>query len=133
MFGVQTKLTATPKRLEKAKDKGAFNSFFHAAASIRTSARRSIVRSNTPGPEGGPIRTKTGKGGGLAKRKDSLLFHASKEGAEIGFMASTMDQSMEAHEHGKTRDGVKFSKRPTIQLALERSLARFHREWQGAI
>ena len=133
MFGVKTKLTATPKRVEKAKDKGAFKSFSHAAATIRTFARRSIKARKKPGPSGEPVRTKTGKGGGLAKRKDALLFHASKEGAEIGFMASVLDQSMETHEHGKVRGGVTFPKRPTIQPALERNLARFRREWQGAI
>ncbi len=133
MFGVQTRLQATPKPVQKATDKGAFNSFFHAAATIRTFARQSIVRSNKPGPPGGPVRTKKGRGGGQAKHKSSLLFRASKEGADIGFVASKMDQSMEAHEHGKVRGGVRFPKRPTMQPALERNLARFHREWQGAI
>lgn len=133
MFGVQTQLTATPKRVDKAVDKGAFRSFGHAAASVRKSARESIVRSNVPGPPDGPIRTKRGRGGGLAKRPGSLLFSADKKGASIGFMASKMDQAIESHEHGTRRGGVKFPKRPTMQPALERSLARFHREWQGAI
>ncbi len=131
MIGLQTKLTATPKRVDTAVKKGAFNSFSHAAASIRKSARDSIVRSNTPGPIGGPVRTKRGRGGGLAKR--SILFKADKDGAVIGFSASKIDQGMEVHEHGKSRGGVKFPKRPTMQPALERSLARFHREWRGAI
>lgn len=133
MFGVQTKLTATPKRVDKAVDKGAFGSFSHAAASVRKSARESIVRSSTPGPPDSPIRTKRGRGGGLAKRPGSLLFWADKKGAVIGFVASKMDQAIEAHEHGKERGGVLFPKRPTMQPALERSLARFHREWKGAI
>ncbi|KKM98312.1 hypothetical protein LCGC14_1159260 [marine sediment metagenome] len=135
MIGLQTKLTATPKRVDTAVKKGAFNSFSHAAASIRKSARDSIVESDKPGPPGGPIHSKPGPrgGAGLAKQKRSLLFHADKDGAVIGFMASTLDQSMETHEHGLTRGGVKFPKRPTMQPALERSLARFHREWEGAI
>jgi hypothetical protein len=131
MVGVQTKLTATPKRLETATKKGAFNSFSHGAASIRKSARESIVRSNTPGPPGGPVRTKRGRGGGLAKR--SILFKADKDGAVIGFAASKIDQAMEVHEHGGSRGGVEFPGRPTMQPALERNLARFHREWKGAI
>ena len=135
MIGVQTKLTATPKRLETATKKGAFKSFSNAAASIRKSARESIVSSDTPGPEGGPVHSKPGPRGGLglAKQKRSLLFHADKDGAVIGFMASTLDQAMEVHEHGTSRGGVKFPQRPTMQPALERSLARFHREWKGAI
>ena len=131
MFGVQTRMTATPKRVENAKNKGAFNSFSHAAASIRRDARQSIVRSDTPGPPGGPIRSKRGRGGGLAKR--AILFNADKDGAVIGPVASKMDQAMEAHEHKKVRGGVRFPKRPTMHLAQKRNLARFHREWRGAI
>jgi hypothetical protein len=44
-----------------------------------------------------------------------------------------MDQAIEAHEHGKRRGGVRFPERPTMQPALDRNLARFHREWKGAI
>lgn len=131
MFGMQTQLKATPKRVEKAVDKGAYRSFGHAAGSIFKAARASIVPSNTPGSPGGPVRTKRGRGGGLAKR--AILYKADKEGAVIGFAASKIDQAMEVHEHGKKRGGVRFPKRPTVQLALQRNLARFHREWQGAI
>jgi hypothetical protein len=119
------------KRLEKAIRKAAFENFFHAAASIRKDARQSIKRSDTPGPPGGPIRSKRGRGGGLAKR--AILFKVDKTGAVIGFSAAVIDQAMEVHEHGKERGGVRFPKRPTMQPALERNLARFHREWRGAI
>ncbi len=147
MVGVKTKLTPTPQRLETATKKAAFNSFFHGAASIRISAQESIVQSNTPGPPGGPIRSKLSnkrrrKSKSKRKRKRqskpglairSILFRADRDGAVIGFAASKIGQAMEAHEHGKSRGGVKFPQRPTIQPALERSLARFHREWRGAI
>ena len=133
MFGMQTQFKATPKRVNAAVDKGAFRSFSHGAASIRRAALDSIIRSNIPGPPGGPIRTKRDRGGGLAKRESTILYKADKKGAVIGFSASKIDQAMEAHEHGKERGGVKFPKRPTVQPALERSLARFHREWKGAI
>jgi hypothetical protein len=131
MFWMKTQMKATPKLVEKAAEKGAYRTFFHAAASIRKTARESIVRSNKPGPRGGPIHTKRGRGGGLAKR--SILYQANKEGAVIGFAASRIDRAMEAHEHGKRRGGVRFPKRPTMQPALQRNLARFHREWRGAI
>jgi len=119
------------KRLRKEVAKGAYNSFFHAAGSIRKAARKSIRRSNKPGPPGGPVRSKRGRGGGLAKR--SILFKADKEGAVIGFVASKIDQAMEVHEHGGVRGGVRFAKRPTMAPALEKNLARFHREWRGVI
>jgi len=131
MLGIQTQFRSTPKRVQKAIDKGAYRNFFHAAASIRKAARQSIRRSNTPGPAGGPVHSKRGRGGGLAKR--AILYKADKEGAVIGFAASKIDQAMEVHEHGKVRGGVRFPKRPTMQPALERNLARFHREWRGTI
>ena len=131
MFGTQTQFKATPKRVNKAVEKGAYRNFSHAAASIRKAAGALIVRSNTPGPAGGPIRTKRGRGGGLAKR--AILFNADKVGAVIGFAASKIDQAMAVHEHGEERGGVRFPQRPTMHPALERNLARFHREWKGAI
>ncbi len=131
MFGLKTQIKATPKRVQKAVEKGAYRSFMHAARSIRVAARDSIVASGKPGKPGGPIRTRRGRGGGLARR--SILYQADKSGAVIGFAASRIDQAMEAHEHGKRRGGVRFPKRPTVQLALQKNLARFHREWQWAI
>lgn len=130
--GLDTRSVATgKKKLDRAIAKGTFKSFAHAAASIRKTARASIKTRKKPGPPGGPIRTKSGKGGGLARR--SILFHADKIGAVIGFAASKIDQAIEAHEHGKERGGVRFPERPTIHPALQRNLARFHREWKGAI
>jgi hypothetical protein len=131
MFGMQAQFKATPKRVQKAAEKGAYRSFSHAAASIRKDARASIKRSDTPGPPGGPVRSKRSRGGGLAKR--AILFKADKEGAVIGFAASKIDQAMEVHEHGGRRGGAEFPQRPTMHPALERNLARFHREWKGAI
>jgi hypothetical protein len=131
MIGVKTKLTTTPKRVDAAVDKAAYRNFGHAAASIRKSARGSIERSNTPGPPGGPIRSKRGRGGGLAKR--SILYVHDKYGAVIGFAASRIDQAIQVHEHGGVRGGVRFPARPTMAPALQKNLARFHREWRGAI
>jgi len=136
VFGLEIRVTATPEQLRIAAEQGAYRSFAHAAASIGKEARTSIRgrlkgEGNKPGPPGGPIRTKTGKGGWRAKR--SIRFDAHKAGAVIGFIASRMGQSMEAHEHGATRGGVRFPSRPTMYPALERNLARFHKEWEGAI
>ena len=136
MFGTQTRIKITPQRVEKAAEKGAYKSFMHAAASIRKEAIKSIRNKSRsgggkPGPVGGPVRTKSGRGGGMARR--SLLYSANKDGAVIGFVASRMDQAMEVHEHGGIRGGVQFPERPTMQPALQRNLARFHREWEGAI
>jgi hypothetical protein len=148
MFGIRTKMTPDLRKLEKAQDKGAFKSFSHAAGSIRKSAIASIESSNTPGPPGGPIRTrlsnkrrkrrpkgapkrKRRKPPGLAKR--AILFQADKHGAVIGFTHSKISAAMSAHEHGKKYKGTLFPKRPTMFPALQRRLARFHHEWKGAI
>jgi len=133
MIGATTVFQSAPKRVDKAVEKGAYDSFVHAARSIRKAAQISIKgrRRGKPGPPGGPVRTKPGRGGYLAKR--AILYQANKEGAVIGFAASRIDQAMELHEHGRVRGGVRFPKRPTMAPALERNLARFHREWRGAI
>jgi hypothetical protein len=147
MFGVNTKLVTDLQKLEAAQDKGALKSFSHAAASIRLTAIASIERSNTPGPAGGPIRSRLNykrkrkktstprrkhARPGLAKNR-AIFFKADKHGAVIGFAYSRIKDAMSAHEHGKKYKGTKFPKRPTMQPALERRLARFHREWQGSI
>jgi hypothetical protein len=130
--GIDTRSIALGKdKLEKAAEKGAYRSFLYAARSIRKAARKSIRAHAEPGPPGGPIRTKRGRGGGLARR--AILYKADKEGAVIGFSASKIDQAMEVHEHGRRRGKVRFPQRPTMLPALERNLARFHREWKGAI
>lgn len=131
MFGVTTQLKATPKRVEKAADKGAYRSFFHAAASIAKSARESIEVSDVPSLPGQPVHTKRGRGGRLAKR--SIRFSADRHGAVIGFSAERLDTAMQQHEHGGVRGGVRFPPRPTMAPALLRNLARFHREWQYSI
>jgi hypothetical protein len=132
MIGVRTKIQVDSKPVEDAAQKAAYRSFGHAAASIRKDARASIKpRGKRTGPSlpGEPVRTK--RGGYLARR--AILYHADKEGAVVGFAASKIDQAMEVHEHGGTRGGAKFPKRPTMQPALERNLARFHRSWDRAI
>lgn len=131
MFGTQTRITMTPKKVEKAADKAAYRNFFHAAASIRKDARKSIKSSKKKSSPGEPVRTRRGRGGGLARR--AVLFRADREGAVVGFAASKIDQAMQVHEHGGVRGGVLFPARPTMAPALQRNLARFHRDWRGAI
>jgi len=131
MFSTQARIIVTPKKVENAADKAAYRNFFHAAASIRKDARASIKRSKKKSQPGEPIRTRRGRGGGLAKR--SVLYRADRDGAVIGFASSKIDQAMQTHEHGGVRGGVRFPARPTMAPALQRNLARFHREWRGAI
>jgi hypothetical protein len=131
MINAKATFKLAPRRVTNAAEKGAYKSFFHAAASIRKDARASIVRSNKPGPPGGPVRSKRGRGGGLAKR--SILYKATREDAVIGFAASKIDQAMQLHEHGGKRGRTTFPRRPTMAPALERNLRRFHREWRSSI
>lgn len=130
MIGARTKIQVNPKPVEDAVQKAAYRSFGHAAASIRKDARASIKRRGKrtgPSRPGEPVRTKRS----FARR--AVLYHADKEGAVVGFAASKIDQAMEVHEHGGRRGGATFPERPTMQPALKRNLARFHRSWDAAI
>jgi len=128
MIAVQTQYKWTPQRTQRAVDKGAYRNFAHAAASIRKDARKSIKARKKPSRPGEPVHTHRGT---FARR--AILYAADKQGAVVGFAASKIDQAMEVHEHGGERGGVRFPKRPVMFPALQRNLARFHRDWKGVI
>jgi hypothetical protein len=129
MIGTTTQLQATPQAVDAAVQKAAYKSFANAAASIRKEARASIVRSRKPSAAGSPVHTRRG----LAKRSDSILFHATKEDAIIGFAGHAVDEAMQAHEHGGERFGTQYPARPTMAPALTKNLDRFHREWEHSL
>lgn len=132
MIGFEAKLerelTGTLKRLS---EKGFFRSIGHAAAAIRATARRLIVRSKEPAAPGEPIRTRRGQ----AKRSDAILYFADadRDEALIGFTASVMDTAMSAHEHGGRYMGTDFPERPTMRPALDVNLMRFADEFEHSI
>lgn len=136
----------------KAVDKGAYKSFKHGAASIRKSIIESIriekttigwittnrltkkgkrirARIYKPSPVGHPVYSHRNKG--FVRR--GIKFDADKEGAMIGFAHSVYGDVMRVHEHGGTRKGQRFDKRPTVLPGLTRNINRISSSWRGTI
>ncbi len=122
---ITTTYRASAKPVDDRLKKAAYRNFANAAASIRKTARASIVRSRDPSSPGSPVHTRRG----LAKRPDSILFDATKDDAVIGFTAHAVGDAMQVHEHGGQRFGTTFPQRPTMAPALQQNLERFQREW----
>ena len=155
MFGVTIKMTATPKRLEKAVDKGAYKSLKHGALSIRKAAQESMVFAKGPSKPGTPPHSHTGRlrWSILAAEdedKKGWTVGPSYSRVKVGGRPPWLAQMLEhggtfiAHEkqsrRGRPRKGTSIKRwaviypaRPFMQPALQRNLARFHRDWQGAI
>ena len=155
MFGIQVKLTATPKRLEKATDKGAYKTLRHAAFSIRKSAIESMVFAKGPSKAGTPPHAHKGR---LRRSilvaqddKGEVVVGPSYSRVKVGGRPPWLAQMLEhggtftrrkkRQNRGRPKKGeapqpmqtVTFPPRPFMQPALQRNLARFHREWKGAI
>lgn len=162
MFGVQVKLTATPKRLEKATNKGTYKTLRHAAFSIRKSAIESMVFQEGPSAPGTPPHAHTGrlrrsilvaqddrgevvvgpsysrvKAGGRPPWLAQMLeyggtFQRRKKRKGRG-RPTKREAAIKAAGYGPALFAVTYPARPFMQPALQRNLARFHREWKGAI
>ncbi len=155
MFGIQVKLTATPKRLEKATDKGTYKTLRHAAFSIRKSAIESMVFAKGPSKPGTPPHAHTGR-----MRRSILVAQDDNDEVFVGASGNRVKAGRRPEwlarmlEHGGTfpirkkrkirgrpkKDDapqatrtITFPPRPFMQPALKRNLARFHHEWKGAI
>ncbi len=155
MFGIQVKLTATLKGLEKATDKGAYKTLRHAAFSIRKSAIESMVFAKGPSTAGSPPHAHKGK-----IRRSILVAQDAKGEVVVGpsyprvkaggrpyWLAQmlehggTFTRTKKRKARGRPKKGdapqltrtITFPPRPFMQPALQRNLARFHRDWKGAI
>jgi hypothetical protein len=132
MIGFKVKLQREIERaLKRATEKGIFRSLGHAAAAIRSTAKRliTVVAKGTPSKPGEPIHSKT------RRAKKSVLFGVdrSQQEAVIGFNAAYMGRSMEAHEHGGQYMDTDYPVRPTMGPALQANLVRFAAGWEGSI
>lgn len=156
MFGVTVQLTKTVRQLERAKKKGTYKSLRHAAFSIRKSAVESMPFAKGPSEPGKPPHAHKGK-----IRRSILV--AQDEGTGEVFVGPSYPRVKAGRrpywlaqmlEHGGTftrrkprkrgrrrRRGespqptiaVTYPARPFMHPALKRNLARFHRDWEGAI
>ena len=116
--------------LKKRAEQGSFRSLGHAAASIRATARRLVVRSRKAAPPGESAHTR-----GRGKRGDAILFAVDRdrEVAVIGFTHAVFGEAMSAHEHGGAYMGDDFPQRPTMGPALDVNIVRFADEFRGSI
>jgi len=96
---------------------------------VRKVARHSIKRSRTPGPAGGPVRTRFG----LAKTAILFAVERDDERVTIGPSYEIIGQAMMGHEHGIRFRGEETTKRPTMGPALEESLPEYRRMWRNSI
>lgn len=133
MIGWQVdKVDIKTERIEKPVKKTAFENFRHAAASIAKYAKSLIKKrgKSGPGPVGGPPKTSAKRGQNL---RGAIRYHAGKEDAVAGPVASLVDEAGAAHEHGETYKGDEFDERPFMAPSLEANLARIHADWDGAV
>lgn len=128
MVGVKTKVTVDMGPLKEAVDKAAYESYFHAAASIRKDAIASIESARGPSMPGTPVHTHRRA---LARR--AIRFSADKYGAVIGPVASVLGTALSAHEFGGMYKGTRFPKRPTMGPALLRGAPRFAGQFSGRV
>lgn len=136
MIGVQAKADAASfaagkRSVATAVSKAAYETFRHAAMSIRKDAVASIKHKknkDAESPEGEPPHQHKP---GFLKR--AVWAHYEETGAIIGFQASKVDQVAAIHEHGLIEEGRDYPERPTMQPALERNIERFHRDWRASV
>ncbi len=155
MFGVQVKFIATPKPLAKATDKAAFKNLRHAAFSIRKAAIESMVFAKGPSKPGTPPHAHKGRvrRSILVAQDDSgeVVIGPSwsrvKAGGRPPWLAQMLEHGgtfpvkQKRKTRGRRKKGeapqatrsITFPPRPFMQPALQRNLARFHRDWRGAI
>jgi phage gpG-like protein len=158
MFGVKITTQFRPKQVEHAQKKGAFKSMLHAARAIRKTAVESMVFAKGPSRPGQPPHAHTGR---LRRSilytvdNDDAFVGVSYARARKGDRPEWLARMLEkGGVYGRPRKGkqkreaatgrfakgfekiespVTYPARPFMHPALERNLARFHREWQGAI
>jgi len=116
------------RKMQRAVDKGAYDSFFHAASSIREWMRKSLLKAEGPSKTGSPPHTHKG-----VPLRRAVVFHATKEDAVIGPRESVVGDVGRVHEFGGIRHKTKYPKRPFAFPALEANLHRFAGEWAGSI
>jgi len=162
MFGVKITMAMTPKTVQRATDKGAYKTFKHAANSIAKSAGDSMVeaegpsrpgtpphahtkrlrwsiQSNDPDSDGvfiGPTYSRVIKGGRppwLAKMLEFGGTFTWKRRTKKRGRPSKREAQRRAAGYGPPMMTATYPARPFMQPALERNLARFHRDWKGAI
>lgn len=127
MIGVDVRTVDRTKLVVESKDKAAFRSFVHGAASVRKAARKLIERSADASQPGQPIHTRRGQ------VPNAIVFDATKKDALIGPRYSRVGDAAAAHEFGGEFRGSDYPERPFMEPALQFNVDRFAEEWEGSV
>ncbi len=157
MISVKTNLTTYLPRVQRAVKKGTFTSLTHAGRAIRKTAQQSMREAKGPSPPGTPPHVHTGRLRrsilyAVDKQNDELVvgpsYNMVKRGGRPPWLAQMLEYggtfqrrlTPKRKRRGRPRKGeevrtvsVTYPARPFMAPALQKNLARFHREWQGAI
>jgi hypothetical protein len=129
MIGMKTKTKFNHKKLLTKARQGNITSLGHAAAAIRLTARRSILKRKNPSLPGQPPHTQT------RRIKDAILYDVDKtrQSAIIGPSRDIIGMAGRAHEMGGRYYGRRYPPRPYMQPALEKLKDRLAMFWAGSI
>jgi len=130
MIGCSVKIIDQTPRVKKAVDRANYRNLGHAAASVRRSAMKSIVRGKQPAAAGLPPHTRRAR-----RLPRSIFYHAERDGLSsiVGPVYSRVGVVGEAHEFGKTYMGTKYPERPFMGPALEENLDRMPSYWLHSV
>jgi hypothetical protein len=134
------------KAVEKAERKASLRNLKVTAFSIRKDTIDSIVAApaGEASAPGSPVHTRTrgtiksGKNKGKKRlgqvqRATNYDVDQSAMNAAIGFRASVVGDSMNAHEFGGEYKGESYHERPTIGPALDKNIDRFGNSFSYSI
>ena len=157
MISVKTNLTTYLPKVQRAVKDGTYRSLYHAGASLRKAAQQSMRKAKGPSPPGTPPHVHTGRLRrsimfSVDKQKEELVvgpsYNMVKRGGRPPWLAQMLEHggtfqrrlTPKRKGRGRPRKGeavrtvsVTYPARPFMAPALQKNLARFHREWQGAI
>lgn len=130
MFGFGAKVIDETKAVAKAAKEATFRNLGHAAASLRKIAVASILTRKDrrkASPPGLPPHTRRGQ------LRRAIRYDVADDVAVIGPMASVAGTAGAAHEFGGLYKGDDFDRRPFMGPALDASLDRFAKGWEGSV
>lgn len=130
-LGLDFKFVDEFSRVVAEEIKARKRSLFRAAAVVRKTAV-SLVTSAPPGVPsrpGTPVHTHRG-----AFFRRAIRFAVESDTtAVIGPRHSIVGDVGAVHEHGESRDGVTYPRRPTMEPALQQSITLIGDQWEGSI
>ena len=129
MIGMNVRTRADFKKVVRRQRRANITSLAHAGASIRLTARRSILRRKGPSAPGTPPHTRRGQ------LRTAILYavESRRQSVVIGPHYRKVGTTGMAHEFGGMYRGDRYPRRPFMGPALERTAPRLPRHWAGSI